>query len=283
MSQELSKEPVFDGIGYEPSPYSLSLFTSSKTDYDSTVFENANQDRNKKILVICTEDKYLTTENGKKFSTGNHPVETFVPLLHLQAAGFEADIFTPTGKPVQLEMWAMPSEDDAVKGIYAKYKPQLEKPHSLQEFAAGRMEADCDYVAVFMPGGHGALISLPFNEDLKKVIDWVISSKKYMMAICHGPAELLAAALNEEPGNYHYKDYKINSFPDVVDDQLPEIGYLPGPLSWHYCKKLKDLGVVFLNNDVKGAFHADRKLLTGDSPMAANGFGKMCAETLLKQ
>ena len=88
MSQELSKEPVFDGIGYEPSSYSLSLFTSSKTDYDSTVFENANQDRNKKILGVCTEDKYLTTEDGKKLSTGNHPVETFVPLLHLQAAGF---------------------------------------------------------------------------------------------------------------------------------------------------------------------------------------------------
>ena len=33
-----------------------------------------------------------------------------------------------------------------------------------------------------------------------------------------------------------------------------------------------------LNNDVTGACHSDRKLLTGDSPMAANSFGKMRSE-----
>lgn len=60
-------------------------------------------------------------KNGKKFSTGNHPVETLVPFLHYEAAGFEIDIFTPTGKPVILEMWAFPNEDEAVSGILKKY------------------------------------------------------------------------------------------------------------------------------------------------------------------
>lgn len=281
MSQELSKDPVFDGIGYEPSLYSRSMFVPMKTDYDFTVYGNANQDKNKKILVVCTEEKYLTMANGKKFSTGNHPVETLVPILHLQAAGFEIDIYTPTGESVKLEMWAMPTEDEAVKAVFEKYKPQLEKPKSLREFVANQMKSDCEYVAVFIPGGHGALIGLPFNEDLKKVIDWINKEDKYMLAICHGPAALLAGALNESVENYPYKGYKMKSFPDVIDKQLPSIGYVPGDLPWYYGEKMKALGVDILNTDITGACNVDRKLVSGDSPLAANAFGKLCANTLL--
>lgn len=282
MTQELSKEPVFDGIGYEPSLYSRSKFVPAKTDYDFTIYPNGNKDKKKKVMVICTEDKYLTVANGKKFSTGNHPVETLVPILHLESAGFDTEIYTATGKPVMLEMWAMPSEDKAVGEMLDKKRQQFDFPKSLKEFVAGNMKSDDDYVAVFLPGGHGALISLPANEDLKKVIDWVIKEDKYLLAICHGPAELLAASINETPDNYPYKGYKIKSFPDVIDKQLPAIGYTPGDLPWFYGEKLKALGVDILNDDITGACYADRKLLTGDSPLAANAFGKMCAEVLLQ-
>jgi molecular chaperone Hsp31 and glyoxalase 3 len=54
----------------------------------------------------------LTCTNDLKFSTGNHPVELFVPLLHLDKAGLEVDFCTPTGKAVQLEQWAMPLEGE---------------------------------------------------------------------------------------------------------------------------------------------------------------------------
>ena len=42
--------------------------------------------------------------NGKKFSTGNRPVEMLLPMLHLKNAGFNIDIVTPSGKPVKIEM-----------------------------------------------------------------------------------------------------------------------------------------------------------------------------------
>ena len=61
-------------------------------------------------------------ENGKKFSTGNHPVEAILPMLHLRDAGFDFNIVTPTGKPVVFEMWAMPSEDQNVMNFYNDYK-----------------------------------------------------------------------------------------------------------------------------------------------------------------
>lgn len=283
MAQELSKEPVFDGIGYEPSPFSLSQFVSSKTDYDFSEYKNANRDKNKKILIVCTEERYMTMKNGNKFSTGNHPVETFVPMLHLEAAGFDADIYTPTGAPVALEMWAMPSEDDAVKSIYEKYKTQFENPKSLHDFVTQNMESDVEYVAVFLPGGHGAMLGLPENDDLKKVIHWSLEKEMYMLAICHGPAALLAAAHNDSPENFPYRGYQIKSFPDVIDTQTPSMGYVPGDMPWFYGEKLQALGVDILNEDISGACFTDRKLVTGDSPLAANNFGKMSANVLLSE
>lgn len=281
MNQELSKEPIFDGEGYEPSLFSKSMFVAPKTDYDHSVYAQANTDKNKKILVVCTEEKYMTMANGKKFSTGNHPVETLVPMLHLEAAGFEADIFTATGKPAVLEMWAFPTDDEAVKGILNKYQAQFESPKSLQEFVANNMQSDAEYVAVFLPGGHGAMLGLPQNADLKKVIQWVMREDKFMLSICHGPASLLAAAYNEDPANFPYKGYKVKSFPDVIDTQTPGIGYVPGEMPWFYGEKLQALGVEILNSDITGACYTDRKLVTGDSPLAANAFGKMSAEVLL--
>lgn len=281
MSEELSKAPIFDGIGYEPSAYSRSLFVTPKTDYDFAKYENPNTDKNKKVLVVCTEDRYMTMSNGKKFSTGNHPVETLVPMLHFEEAGFECDIFTATGQPVALEMWAFPTEDEAVKGILEKYKSQLEKPKSLLDFVENNMQSDVEYVAVFLPGGHGAMLGLPQNDNLKKVINWVKNEDKFMLSICHGPASLLAAAHREAPENFPYKGYQVKSFPDVIDTQTPGIGYVPGEMPWFYGEKLQALGVEILNNDITGACHTDRKLVTGDSPLAANAFGKMSAEALL--
>lgn len=72
MSKELNKEPVFDGTGYEPSFYSRAQFVVPKTDYQSVNYKETNTDKNKKIMVICTEEKYMAMDNGKKFSTGNH-------------------------------------------------------------------------------------------------------------------------------------------------------------------------------------------------------------------
>ncbi|UOE38745.1 DJ-1/PfpI family protein [Chryseobacterium oryzae] len=280
-AQDLSKAPVFDGIGYEPSFYSRSQFVAPKTNYEPLDYGNINTDKKKKVLVVCTEEKYMAMANGKKFSTGNHPVETFLPILHLNDAGYEVDFFTLTGGSVKLELWALPLQDASVSNIIEKYSEQMSQPKSLKDFVAGNFASDTDYVAVFLPGGHGAMLGLPESEDLKKLINWVVKEDKFMLAICHGPAALLAAGIGETAETYPYNAYKINAFPDNIDVTLPEIGYQPGEMPWFYGQKLQKLGVEFLNDNISGACHTDRKLITGDSPLAANLFGEMSAKALL--
>ncbi|WP_421847951.1 glyoxalase III HchA [Marinomonas sp.] len=280
----LGMAPKNDSNGsFSPSTVALKLATKSKTDYDHSVYPNAYQEGKLKVLMICTEERYMTMQNGTKFSTGNHPVEMLVPMLHLEKAGFDIDVCTPTGQPVKVEMWAMPSEDDAVQKMYKKYLPKFEKPQSLQSFVQDGMTEDSPYIAVFIPGGHGAMLGLPESRDLQKVISWVVDQDKYMLSICHGPAALLAANLDGEKDAFAYKGYKVAIFPDSVDKMTPLFGYMPGHMPWYFGEKLSALGVEIINKKADDACYQDRKLITGASPNAANAFGKMAAEALLDE
>jgi molecular chaperone Hsp31 and glyoxalase 3 len=267
---------------YIPSPLALKLATSPTTDFDNTVYEN-KYTGNKKVLMICTEQKNMTMANGKKFSTGNHPVEILLPVLHLKNAGFDVDVVTPNGKPVVIEQWAMPEDDEHVKAIYAEFKKKFENPGNLSDFVANTMNESSDYAAIFIPGGHGAMLGLPENKDVNKLINWSYNNDMFTLAICHGPAALLAAGLDSNKDDYIYNGYKIASFPDAVDEQGPMIGYTPGHMPYKYGEKLNNLGVTIINEEADNTVHKDRKLITGASPLAANDFGKLAATELLKE
>ena len=117
---EIAPQAEEDG-SFRPSKLALKLATSDTTNYEA-VSTNTIPKVHSRILVVFTEQKNMTMQNGRKFSTGNHPVEALVPMLHLQNAGFEFEIATPTGKPVVFEMWAMPMQDEAVMGLYNALK-----------------------------------------------------------------------------------------------------------------------------------------------------------------
>lgn len=278
----IAPSPTDDGA-YGPSPVALKLATSSKTDFDNRKYNNAYRGKDRRVLMVCTEERNLTMSNGKKFSTGNHPVEMLVPILHLKNAGFEIDIYTPTGKPVKIEMWAMPENDRYVTALFSELEEHFLKPRDLSEFVNNYMHAASEYVAVFIPGGHGALLGLPENEDVGRLIHWARKKDLFMLTICHGPAALLAANIHSENDLFIYSGYKIAAFPDSVDRLTPLIGYMPGYLTWKFGERLRALGITIVNKRADKTCHVDRKLISGASPDAANDFGILCAESLLRE
>lgn len=148
----LGLEPQETEAGiYIPSTSSLKIAAPNKTNYDHTNYDNPYKG-DKKIMMVCTEEQYMTMENGNKFDTGNHPVEMMVPLLHFKKAGFDVDVFTPTGEAVKVEQWAMPEDDDDVKQIYSEYESKLNNPNSIADFVKNDMADSTDYVAIFIPG-----------------------------------------------------------------------------------------------------------------------------------
>jgi molecular chaperone Hsp31 and glyoxalase 3 len=231
--------------------------------------------------MLATEERYVLLDNGKMFSTGNHPVEMLLPLHHLMEAGFDVDVATIAGYPVKLELWAMPREDQAVLTTYETLKPKLKAPKKLSEVVANDLGPDSDYIAVFIPGGHGAVVGLPASPAVGQTLDWALSNDKFIITLCHGPAALLATSLGKRESPF--KGYSVCVFPDALD-QGPniEIGYLPGHLQWLVADLLSKQGLTVLNDDMSGQTHRDRKLLTGDSPLASNKLGLLAADALIQ-
>jgi D-lactate dehydratase / protein deglycase len=270
--------PTNDGA-FSPSPLALKLATSSTTDYDGGAYADRYEGGKLRILMICTEERDMVMANGNKFSTGNHPVEMALPMLHLLNAGFEIDVVTPTGAPAKIEMWAMPDKDKDVQKLFRDFADDFANPGSLTEFVANSMTNDASYMGIFIPGGHGAMLGLPENKNLGKLLRWSHNQDLYTMAICHGPAALLAA---DDSSNFIYDGYKIAAFPDAVDKQTPMIGYMPGHMPWKVGEKLSALGMKIVNTKADKTCFLDRRLISGASPKAANDFGRLAATTLLE-
>ena len=76
--------------------------------------------------------------------------------------------------------------------------------------------------------------------------------------------------------------YSVCVFPDSLDEGANiEIGYLPGRLKWLVADLLTKQGLKVVNDDMTGRTLKDRKLLTGDSPLASNELGKLAVNEML--
>lgn len=265
---------------YSPSKLALKLATQKVSDYENVTYKKY-QGNKSKILVIFTEQKNMKMQNGKLFSTGNHPIEALVPMMHLKNAGFSFEITTPTGKPVVFEMWAFPEKDENVKNFYNEHKSEFENPKNLQEFVNKTISEAESFAAVFIPGGHGAMLGIPEDRNVGEILLWAHHNNLFTITICHGPGSLLSTTLNNQP--FLYENYKMAVFPDSVDKMTPKIGYLPGQMPRGLSEKLKSLGANIINSKADKTVCMDRRLITGASPLASNELGKLAANTLLKE
>jgi len=262
-----------------PSPYSRAQFVTARTGAQRVDYPALPAGARRKVLVVCTDQRYMTMANGTRFSSGNHPVETLLPMYHLAQAGYELEIATLSGGEVKLELWAMPLEDEIVLETLARYRPQFERPRRLADVVA-ELDADAPYAGVFLPGGHGAMLGLPESLDLQQVLRWAHKQQRLVIALCHGPAALLAGAADGDVAAFPFRGYEICAFPDGMDRQTPAIGYIPGPMPWFMGERLVQLGLRILNDDITGRCHQDRGLLTGDSPLASDAIGRMAVAAL---
>ena len=280
LKKLLGIAPQIEADGsFMPSKLALKLATSPKSDYEQWVYSKY-EGKKKKVLVIFTEQKNMKMQNGKLFSTGNHPIEALVPMLHLKSAGFEFEIATPSGQPVIFEMWAFPKKDEAVNSIFNELKKSFEQPKNLKDFVNNSLNSD-QFAAVFIPGGHGVMLGIPEDENVGEVLRWAHNTDLFTITLCHGPGALMSTALNGKP--FIYDGYKMAVFPDSVDKMTPIFGYLPGHMPSTLCDKLEDKGVTIINKKADNKVCLDRRLITGASPLASNNLGKLAVNTLLKE
>ncbi|RUQ23470.1 glyoxalase III HchA [Kocuria sp. HSID16901] len=277
QDRQPTADPAEDNAFF-PSPYSLSQYTAPVTDFDGLSTDATYAGNRWKVLVIATEERYMPMQNGTFFSTGNHPVETLLPLHHIAKAGYEIDVATLGGGVGKFEWWAYPGDDQAIRETWEGTREKFKSPRKLADVVADGLD---DYAAIFIPGGHGAMNGIPESRDLRDALDFFINEDRLIITLCHGPAALLAAGIDREANPLAGR--QIVAFPDALDAGANiEIGYLPGAMPWALGEALTKDGFTITNSEMSGATARDGNLLTGDSPLAANQLGKDSVKALLE-
>lgn len=268
---------------YDPSPFTLFMGTSKKSDYKEVALETTYSG-DEKILVVCTDDGKLAMANGKVFNTGNHPVEMLVPMIHMKKAGFSFDLVTISGSAVVLEEWAYPTADKEVIELHDSIRDMMESPKKVSD-----IKSLDGYCAVFIPGGHGAMVNLPYSADLGRILREAHAGSIPTVTLCHGPAALLSAGGSNfadvkeaADGPFLYDGYSSVCFTDKTDGFTPSVGYLPGQMPWKCQGSLESNGMTITNTKETGGTYVDRELITGDSPGAANNLGTVATPLLVK-
>jgi len=260
---------------YDPSPFTRLLGTSETTKYEKQEYKQMYAGT-KPILVCCTDEGLMEMTNGKTFNTGNHPVEMLLPMLHFRDAGFTFDIATVNGKAVVLEMWAYPHKDENVCSLHDDIRSMMESPKRLDT-----IENLDDYAAIFIPGGHGAMLNLPQSVALGKLLNIAHERGLPTVTLCHGPSVYLSTVLEgagaAEAGKCPYDGYNTMCFTDKTDAFTPTVGYLPGPMPWKVQESIEAIGLTVVNKSESGAVTSDRELITGDSPDAGHNLGVLAA------
>jgi len=152
---------------------------------------------------------------------------------------------------------------------------------NLSEFVDSSFENSESYAAVFIPGGHGAMIGIPEDRNVGKTLTWAHTNDLFTISLCHGPGSFLSTALDDQ--TFIYEGYNMAVFPDAIDKQTPMVGYLPGQMRSGVSERLQNLGATIVNTASDATVCVDRKLITGASPLASNELGKLAANTLLKE
>jgi len=232
----------------------------------------------KKILVLCTTKHFLEVSNGLFFNTGHQTTEMLLPMYHLDKAGFSFDIATPDGAPAAYEEWTFglaTGYEDKLRGVVEKYSAALSSPKVMSSIPLDLN----DYAAVFMPGGHGPLIEQHTIPALGAILRSAHEQSLTTITLCHGPNALRSAAIG---GEFPYHGYKLVMFPDAMDRQSPNWGYLPGQLkeSDFLQSNLEQMGMLVQNTQMDDSTFVDRELITGSSQMASQALSDLAVRTL---
>src|SRR3989442_3815404 len=113
----------------------------------------------------------------------------------------------------------------------------LQHPRDLSQMSD---EEILSFDAVFFPGGYGAMVDLPSNADVGRVLRLMHLRQKTVAAVCHGPAAFLSAGPGPE-GDWLFDGYKIASATEEEDDQTP---YRRLGLPWYLENALKASGGI---------------------------------------
>ncbi|KAK1537666.1 DJ-1/PfpI family protein [Colletotrichum paranaense] len=224
-----------------------------------------------KVLIVLTSvDK--TEKSGKPI--GWYLPELAHPFDVLKEAGVEMTFASPKGGVAPLDQASveMFASDPSSKNFLENHKAIWENTEKLSNFVGRASEFD----AIFYPGGHGPMYDLAFDATSHALIAEFAAQNKPVASVCHGPAAIVNAKLND--GTYLVAGKTVTGFSNTEEDQA---GFTP-EMNFMLEDRLKKNGGKYeLAAEPWGEkVVVDGIVITGQNPASAHGVGKAIAKAL---
>ncbi|MDX8030068.1 type 1 glutamine amidotransferase domain-containing protein [Lentzea sp. BCCO 10_0856] len=205
----------------------------------------------KKLLMVVTGADSLTLADGTNHPTGFWAEEVVESVRVLREAGVEVTVATPGGVVPTVDKASLDGRfDDAVASL-----EDLRAPATLASMKAA------DFDAIYLPGGHGPMTDLAFDQDLGTLLADFHDSGKLVAALCHGPAGLLSAVRAD--GTFVFAGKELT----VFSDEEERIGGLDVP--YLVAGRLAELGArVTPGEPWSNTVVVDGRFVTGQNPQS---------------
>eukprot|EP01025_Chloroclados_australasicus_P055806 TRINITY_DN6850_c0_g1_i1.p1 TRINITY_DN6850_c0_g1~~TRINITY_DN6850_c0_g1_i1.p1 ORF type:complete len:236 (-),score=37.30 TRINITY_DN6850_c0_g1_i1:298-1005(-) len=225
---------------------------------------------NKRILILTTSHSTLG-DSGQ--TTGSWAEELAAPYYLFKDKGYVVDIASVKGGKVPMDEASF--QEDFVTPYVTKMQgdkklqKQLDKSLKLE-----KVKAD-NYVAIYLPGGHGTVFDLPDNEKLQSLLATMYQQDKVISAVCHGPSGLVNAKLSD--GTPIIQGKNVAGFSNTEEVAVGKDKYVPFLLE----DKLKERGGKYVKvDDWQPHAIRDGKLVTGQNPASSVRVAELVLEAL---
>lgn len=206
------------------------------------------------VLMVVTSAGQMP--DGKP--TGLWLEEFAVPYLLFTEAGYVVTVASPKGGKIPVDPRSL--KDAAQVYEWAEAIVRLEKTLPLSQ-----VQPD-EFVAVFLPGGHGTMFDFPDNADLKYLLGSFATQDKVIAAVCHGPAGLVG--VTKADGTPLVADRMVTAFTNEEEVAVELHTVMPFMLE----TRLREEGGDFVAGEKWAAnVQVDGRLITGQNPASSKG------------
>lgn len=144
--------------------------------------------RGKVLAVVSSTSQYPVEKTGGKLKkTGYELTELARFYWVLRANGFAVDIASPEGGAAPQVL----DDDDMGEYDYSFINDPQSSTQARNTLKLADVNA-ADYQAIYFVGGKGAMYDFPRNPEIRRLLQQMLAAQKLIVAVCHGPAALLA-------------------------------------------------------------------------------------------
>jgi len=218
------------------------------------------------LFVLTSHDRKGNTGQP----TGYYLGEVTHPLAELDAAGIAVEFASIQGGEPPVDGLDL---DDPVNAAYwndPAFRAAVAATRRLDEVDASR------YAAVFFAGGHGAMWDFPTSAGAARIAREVYQAGGAVAAVCHGPAALVNAVLDD--GRALVAGKRVAAF---TDSEERAVG-LEREVPFLLASTLIERGALHQPApDWTAQVVVDGRLVTGQNPQSAAGVGAALRDLLL--